>query len=209
MHWKRALTDAWVLAKDLIINLMTKHNKTYNFWPRYKLHLMLTLLSIIVASCTQQDIDNATTQQETQIETYIKDLGAENVVVNSGVWRAVIELGKEGLENEVVKGDSIVYNYAAYLFSSGKGYLFDTNVLDLAEVSGIGYDYSYFVSRKEVVGKGKLISGLDIGLIGARVGERCYVVFSARHGFGNVQIGMIPKMSPLLIEVWIKEVKKN
>lgn len=182
-----------------MVNKMTKHTK----------YLLLVFFSIIVVSCTQQDIDNATTLQETQIESYIKNLGAKDVVVNNGVWRAVMDQGKEGAENQVSMGDSIVYDYAGYLFSSGKGYLYDTNVLNLAEASGTGYDYSYFVPKKGVAGKGKLISGLDIGLIGAKVGERCYVIFSARHGFGNVQTGMIPKMSPLLIEVWILEVKKN
>lgn len=176
---------------------------------KYKIYLLLTFLSIVVLSCTQQDIDNETTQQETQIESYIKNLGAKNVVVNSGVWRAVMDQGKEGVEKQVSKGDSIEYNYAGYIFAAGKGYLYDTNVLDLAKTLGTNQDYSYFTPRKGVVGNGELISGLDIGLIGAKEGERCYVIFSARHGFGNVQTGMIPKMSPLLIEVWVRDVKKN
>jgi len=188
---------------------MIKHKNRYKFGSGHISFLIFTLFSILIVACTQQDIDITTTDQESQIETYVSNLGAEEVVVNDGVWRVVMDMGVEGADMQVSKGDSLVYEYAAYLFSSGKGYLFDTNVLSLAEASGTGYDYSYYVPSKGVVGKGKLLSGLDIGLIGAKEGERCYVIFSARHGFGNVQIGMIPKMSPLLIEVWIREVKKN
>lgn len=188
---------------------MNKNNKADKNIAWLTFFLMLTFFSILVISCTQQDIDNTTTQQETQIEKYVQSLTIKNVVVNNGVWRVVIEQGNEGVGKEVSKGDSIVYNYAAYLFSSGKGLLYDTNVRDLAKALGTGHDYSYFIPRKGVVGKGMLLSGIDIGLIGAKEGERCYLIFSARHGFGNVQIGMIPKMSPLLIEVWVREVKKN
>ncbi|MDD2584054.1 MAG: FKBP-type peptidyl-prolyl cis-trans isomerase [Bacteroidales bacterium] len=176
--------------------------KLKNYW-------LIVLLSIVTVSCAQQDLDNITTQQETEIEEYVKDLGALEVVVNNGVWRAVMERGEEGEENKVAKGDSIVFNYAGYVFRSGKGNLYDTNVFSLAETLGTTQDYNYFVPREGIVGKGRLISGLDIGLIGAQVGERCYVIFSSRHGFGNIQTGMIPKMSPLLIEVWILAVKKN
>ncbi len=171
--------------------------------------LIFIFISFIIASCTQQEIDNETTQQEIQIEKYVQTLQGKNVVVTNGVWRVVMDSTMVGAEKQVSKGDSIIYNYAIYHFSSGKGHLYDTNVWELAQTAGTGYDYNYFVPRSAVVGKGMLISGLDVGLIGANVGERCYIIFSARHGFGNVQIGMIPKMSPLLIEVWIREVKKN
>ncbi len=188
-----------------MVNLIKK----YNLKSRLSLLLILTVISLIINACAQQDIDITTTQQETQIEKYVTTLGAQLVVVNNGVWRAVMDKGIEGVENEINKGDSIVYDYAAYLFSSGKGYLYDTNIFNLSKTLGTGLDLSYFVPRAVTVGKGKLISGLDIGLIGAKKGERSYVIFSARHGFGNVKIGMIPKLSPLLIEVWVREVKKN
>lgn len=150
---------------------------------KFRNWFFIVVLSIVVFSCAQQEIDNQTTEQEIQIESYISGLGALEVVVNDGVWRAVMERGEEGEENKVAKGDSIIFNYAGYVFRSGKGNLYDTNVFLLAETLGTTQDYNYFVPREGIVGKGRLISGLDIGLIGAQVGERCYVIFSSRHGF--------------------------
>lgn len=193
------MTNVLAIIKVVMISLVAEQKK----------FLLLVFLIFIIISCAKQEIDNETTQQETQIEDFVQDLGAEEVVVNNGVWRAVMERGEEGDDNIVAEGDSIIYNYACYIFSSGKGELFDSNLFSLSESLGTNMDYNYFEPRDGVVGKGKLISGLDIGLIGAQKGERCYVIFSSRHGFGNVQMGIVPKMSPLLIEVWVLEVKKN
>lgn len=157
-------------------------------------------------SCAKEEQKTIMASQESEIEKYVKTLTGKRVEVNDGIWRVVIEEGT--LEERSVKpGDSLWFDYAAYIFSSGKGTLFDTNIYEIAKLSGAQLDFDYLVTRREIVGKGKLIAGLDRGVVGAKKGERCYVIFSARHGFGNTQIGLVPKMSPIILEVWVKDIK--
>ncbi len=162
---------------------------------------------LLLESCSKEEITNRMTEQEAQIETFVKSIQDARVEVSDGVWRVVLE---EGSSNSVAaSGDSIEFNYAAYIFSSGKGVLYDTNVKSIADEAGIYRELTHLIPRRELLGKGRMLSGLDKGLISSKPGEKSYIIFSARHGFGNVQAGLVPKMSPLLIEVWMIEVKKN
>ncbi len=169
--------------------------------------IFVLITAVLNIACAKQELKNIMTQQETTIEGYVENLQNAEVVVNEGVWRVVLEEGTSGVVAE--RGDSLVFYYSAHIFASGKGMMFDTNVDTLGFANGFIHDFSYYKPRREVVGRGKLMNGLDVGLIGVAKGERCYVIFSARRGYGNIQVGMVPKMSPLLYEIWIKEIKKN
>ncbi|PKO96502.1 MAG: hypothetical protein CVU12_05010 [Bacteroidetes bacterium HGW-Bacteroidetes-7] len=161
----------------------------------------------LMLSCTKDDRENNMLQQETSIESYVKTFSEQRVQVYDKVWRVVMVEGTESVEAQ--KGDSVFFDYAAYIFNSGKGFLFSTNKRSIAEDAKMTQDVSLFNKWKVRLGNGELISGLDEGLEGVKRGERCYVVFSSRKGFGSVQIGLVPKMSPLIYEVWITDVKKN
>lgn len=169
--------------------------------------LIALILFFIPLSCAKEEQLNLMSQQESAIDKYVNTLTNSGVVVEDGVWRVVMEEGSG--TTEAVAGDSLLINYAAYIFNSGKGDLYDTNVKSVANEAGLEMDFDLLQPRWVVVGKGKLLTGMDRGLISVKKGERCYVIFSARHGFGNTQIGLVPKMSPLLIEVWVVDVKKN
>ncbi|PKP05604.1 MAG: hypothetical protein CVU10_09625 [Bacteroidetes bacterium HGW-Bacteroidetes-5] len=169
--------------------------------------LILSLLFLIPLSCAKEEQLNLMSQQESAIDKFVETLADSRVVVEDGVWRVVMEEGSGS--GEAVAGDSLKINYAAYIFNSGKGALYDTNIKSVANEAGLEMDFDFMQPKWVVVGKGKLLSGMDRGLISVKKGERCYVIFSARHGFGNTQIGLVPKMSPLLIEVWVLDVKKN
>lgn len=169
--------------------------------------LILSLLFLILLSCAKEEQLNVMSQQESAIDKFVETLADSRVVVEDGVWRVVMQEGSGSVE--AVAGDSLKINYAAYIFNSGKGDLYDTNIKSVANEAGLEMDFDLLQPRWVVVGKGKLLSGLDRGLISVKKGERCYVIFSARHGFGNTQIGLVPKMSPLLVEVWVLDVKKN
>lgn len=167
---------------------------------------LLILLSLSL-SCTKEELLNQMTEQEKLIEKYTSTLQSEEVVINDGVWRAVLEEGSGSYSAKA--GDSVIFNYSAYIFSNGKGKVFDTNIKSVAKEAGLGMDQVFLKPRAKVVGRGELLPGLDRGLIGVKKGEKCYLIFSSRHGFGNKQIGMVPKMSPLIYEVWIVDVKQN
>ena len=149
-------------------------------------------------SCVKDDDRVTFSTQEASIDKYIQSLvESQNFryEVYDGVWRVVMEEGEGNIV--VAQGSQIKIDYAIFKFESGQGEQY-TNIESL----GDGDDWL-------IVGNGNILKGLDIGLVGAKLNERCYIIFSARHGFGNTQVGIIPKMTPLLVEVWIKEIKDN
>lgn len=170
--------------------------------------LLMLIFVILFLSCTKQDRDVQIGQQIKEIDTYVRSAvnTGKRLVVNNGSSRVVIN---EGAGDSLMVGDSVFFDYAGYIFQSGLGTLFDTNVETIADITGIniynrGFDYG-----KAVVGRGMLIKGLDWGLLGAKSGEQAYIVFPTNLGFSNKDVGLVPKMSPLIYEVWIKEIKKN
>jgi len=162
---------------------------------------------LLLGSCMREELVNMVNEQESQIEKYVETLDDVEVAVDDGVWRVVMDGGSNNYS--AVAGDSVSFNYSAYIFRSGKGSLFDTNIRSVAKEAKLDLDLSAFTPRKRRIGRGELIKGLDKGLLGVRKGDRCYIIFSSKYGYGNKQIGMIPKMSPLIYEVWILDVNKN
>ena len=167
----------------------------------------IVVLLLAAGSCSKQEFDTLMVKQDSDIERYADTFADSLVTVTSGVWRITKE---KGIADVVVaRGDSILFNYKAHIFSSGPGQLFDTNIYEDGVAAGFGHELHYYSPRKSLAGRGHLLEGLERGLSGASKGERFYVVFSARYGFGNVQTAMVPKNSPLIYEVWIMDVKKN
>ncbi len=116
---------------------------------------------------------------------------------------------EEGAGDTLASGDSLILEYAAYIFSSGKGSVFATNIPEIAVLAGIDISNSGMENYGIQLGKTSLLRGVELGLRGVRKGEHSYIVFSSRFGYGNKIVGIVPKYSPLIFEVWIKDVKKN
>lgn len=170
--------------------------------------LFMLMLSVTLACCTKQDREIRIAEQIKAIDDFAKSSvsSGNRLVVYKGSTRLVIN---EGTGESLMVGDSVFFDFAGYIFQSGLGSLFETNIESVALAHGLkiynrGYNYG-----KNVVGKGLLINGLDFGLQGTKVGEHSYIVFPTNLGFYNKDVGLVPKMSPLIYEVWIKEVKKN
>ena len=171
-------------------------------------YLLLLFLSAFLFSCSREDILDRINTQESEIEKYVVSL--EEVVEvheENGIWRVVLEKGSGEYSAKV--GDSVIFNYSANIFSGAKGALFDTNIKSIAKDADYQPDFSAFTPRERRVGKGDLIKGLDRGLLGVQKGERSYIIFTSEHGYGNHQIGMVPKLSALIYEVWILDVRKK
>ncbi len=171
-------------------------------------YIISIVIIITIFSCAKEDEKNNIAQQEEQIEKYINSLEDAKVIFSdSDVWRVIT---KDGNSEKVAKpGDSIFFYYAAYIFSNGKGRLYHTNIKEVAVANNFNIDMNQFEIKKDIVGKGKLIKGLDIGLIGAAKDEECAIIYSAKNGFGNQQVGLVPKLSAHYVEVWIKDIKQN
>lgn len=172
-----------------------------------KFIVSLIFLMGCLSACTKQDRDNMIIDQEKNIDTYISTFLNQNteyrVVRNGGSNRVVIA---EGTGEDIVSGDSVIFRYAGYVFSNGKGTMFATNHLDLAEETDFQVDSAL---ERRVVGEAGLLAGLNNGLIGAKQGEVCNIIFSANYGYGNTVVYNVPKLSPLFFEIWIDRVVKN
>ena len=155
-------------------------------------------------SCTKEDRNNQLVTQEAAIDKYISSLKNVRIARNSGSNRIVFTEGK-GLDSLAV-GDSVKFYYAGYIFSNGKGSLFATNDTTVAQKNG--FELSGGIERRVLSSK-DLVRGLANGLVGAREGEKCEVVFSAKYGYDNDVVYNVPRMSPLIFEVWVEGIVKN
>jgi FKBP-type peptidyl-prolyl cis-trans isomerase len=140
-------------------------------------------------------------QQEQNIERYIENRvrelksNAENpedtlIAIHylDGVYRIVLETGAgEG----AAAGDSVVFEYAACVFSSGCGGVYAAG------------------SEQSTLGSGSYFAGLETGLTGMLTGEHAEIILTGNKGYGNVPMGVLPPNTPLIFEVLMLRVVKQ
>lgn len=159
---------------------------------------------LLLASCTKEDRNLMLVNQEEAIDRYISAQKNVRIARNGGSNRLVATEGRGADSLEV--GDAVNFYYAGYIFSNGKGSLFATNNPEVAQKSDFPLSGGV---ESAVIGEGSLITGLDKGLAGARAGEVCQIVFSAKYGYDNESVYNVPKMSPLIFDVWVESIVKN
>ena len=160
--------------------------------------------ALALLSCTKEDRESTIINQEESIDKYISSLQDVRVERNGGSNRIVYT---EGTSEEILTiGDSIKFYYAGYIFTGGKGQLFATNNPEVAQATGFPVQEEI---RKCILNNSNMVQGLAQGLVGAKAGEKCDVVFSAKYGFNNTVVYNVPKLSPLIFEVWVEEIVKN
>jgi FKBP-type peptidyl-prolyl cis-trans isomerase len=155
-------------------------------------------------SCTKEDRKLALVTQEGNIDKYINNLRGVRIARNGGSNRLVFVEGRG--TDSLALGDSVKFYYAGYVFSNGKGSLFATN--DTLVAKNNGFELSGGIEEKVLSSK-DMVRGLANGLVGAKAGEKCEVVFSAKYGYDNDVVYNVPKMSPLIFEIWVEGIVKN
>jgi FKBP-type peptidyl-prolyl cis-trans isomerase len=155
-------------------------------------------------SCTKEDRKLALVTQEENIDKYINNLRGVRIARNGGSNRLVFTEGRG--TDSLALGDSVKFYYAGYVFSNGKGPLFATN--DTLVAKNNGFELSGGIEEKVLSSK-DMVRGLANGLVGAKAGEKCEVVFSAKYGYDNDVVYNVPKMSPLIFEIWVEGIVKN
>jgi FKBP-type peptidyl-prolyl cis-trans isomerase len=86
----------------------------------------------------------------------------------------------------VAQGDSVTFDYKAYL---ANGTLFDTSLQSGRVPLGVR------------LGAGRLITGVELGLVGTRVGGIRRLIMPATLGYGSEDYGPIPGNSVLIFDV--------
>jgi len=164
--------------------------------------------ALAIVSCSDKAEQKTLDDEIKQIDNYVSSLSSSGqTVITNGL--AVRIIMKEGDGETVENGDSLYFNYAGYIFSNGLGTIFDTNLDSLSSKLGIDVYNRGFNAGNVLVKSGELLEGLVRGLTGAKEGEYSYIVFPSSLGFGNVEVGVVPAMSPLIFEIWIKNVVKK
>ena len=171
----------------------------------------ILLILFFCCFCNKEDEKSQLAQQEVRIDEFIRrdttDAYRKNrdtliVVTNKKETNRIVWNPGVGSDT-LAHGDMVVFAYIGYLFNSGKGAVIATNVAEIIEdgkwpLSEYPGDYG-----RNTVGTGYYVPGLDAGLIGMRVGEYAYILFTSQYGYGNKELSTIPKMSPLMFEVEI------
>ncbi|MDR3183946.1 MAG: FKBP-type peptidyl-prolyl cis-trans isomerase [Prevotellaceae bacterium] len=158
---------------------------------------MIYILGGLLAlpACTAESIKTSLLQQEKDIERYIETLkkNTENPVDTvyyfGGVYRVVLEAG---VGEGAAAGDSVVFDYKAYMFASGKGAVYDS-----------------LQHERGTLGQGSYFAGLETGLTGMLEGEQAQVILTSEKGYGSVAVGIVPPNTPLLFEIKMDRVVKN
>ena len=158
----------------------------------------------MAAGCTKQDRENTIISQEERIDDYISSLADVEVVHNNGSNRVVVSPGSSTVAET---GDSIYMRFAAYIFSNGPGTLFASNDTSIVDNNDFSETESLYGEIR--LGTTDLVPGLEYGLEGVAEGEHCYIIFSAKYGFNNTVVGIVPKLSPLFFDIYVDRIVKN
>ena len=166
--------------------------------------LLAAAMLNMAAGCTKQDRENTIISQEERIDDYISSLADVEVVHNNGSNRVVVSPGSSTVAET---GDSIYMRFAAYIFSNGPGTLFATNDTSIVDNNDFRETESLYGEIR--LGTTDLVPGLEYGLEGVAEGEHCYIIFSAKYGFNNTVVGIVPKLSPLFFDIYVDRIVKN
>lgn len=149
---------------------------------------ILTAVALPVACSTEKQ--TALLQQEENIDKYIKAQYSECEVVRNGGSNRVIVTPGEG-QPVVAAGDSVYVTLEGRVFNSSPGVVFFSDELKVK------------VSRDD------LMTGLYNGLVGMTRGEEAYIFFSAKYGFDDNIIGVVPSLSAIMFHVNVRDIKKS
>lgn len=171
----------------------------------------LLLGAALLQGCSKQSLQTTYDNQDKKIDQFIQSQlnssAAVRVYADGGVSRLVVSEG-EGADSLSTEG-TVSFFYTGYTFSgslSSKN-IFATN--DPSVVSSGDWGKLSGVDTTAVtvnLRDSDLVEGLRKGLFGVRKGEKCMIMFSGQHAFGNKAIGTIPANSALLYNVSVTEI---
>jgi FKBP-type peptidyl-prolyl cis-trans isomerase len=172
---------------------------------------ILTICSL-ATSCVKEQLETVYNKQEEQIDQYLTkamvttdESGQPDTlrVVRNGGSNRLVRV--EGIGEELTKDGYVSFYYAGYTFngSVSASSLFSTNRLESAAEAGWSAEESEYTLYEINLKDADLIPGLKNGLEGVKAGEECEIVFSAKYGFGNKPLGMIPAKTALLYKIWV------
>lgn len=143
---------------------------------------------LLSVSCESEKMATVSSQ-EAAIDNYVKNSLKDCPVYyyDSGLRVVTVEGDPHTI---VAAGDQVTAGIEGHIFSNGPGAVFVSDTLNFT------------------AGSGQFMKGLDDGFIGAAKGEVSYVILTAKYGFYDDIVGIVPPMSPLLYKIEIFDIVK-
>jgi len=168
----------------------------------------LCLLGAVLFSCSSNEKQNIIIKQEESIDKYLSSAFKDSVVIRrNGSNRVVTRISPAG--NVLEYGDTVYMYYAGWVFNNQPTSLFATNWESVARDNNFVLTDSDWDILKTCYDEHSFIPGLNDGLYGIREGEDAIIVFSAKYGFGDSAVGLVPALSALLYEVLVIRIDKS
>jgi hypothetical protein len=171
----------------------------------YKRHgFFCILLTLAFApSCKDDDTED---KQRQGIERYITGTLNAEVDEKDGVYYVPVHVDSSRQRVPVEAGDMVELEYEAFVLG---GNLFAASNDSIARQNGLE-PYPWGGSGAGVeVGSGKLISGLDRGLLRMALGEQAMLIFPFTLGYGKESVGLVPSQTALVFNVLVTKVEKR
>jgi FKBP-type peptidyl-prolyl cis-trans isomerase len=159
---------------------------------QYLIYFFLAFFTL--SSCKKTLEEERTYSENRSIESFL----AKNnwkFTNEDGIYH-VVRVKSYGYQ--VAKGDTIEFWYIGYTL---EGKVFDTNIKSEAKTAELDTLIRSFDPITTIAGMGKLIDGLDDGLLHMREGEYATILFSSSFGFGDNAMGPVESWSPIAYDV--------
>jgi len=161
--------------------------------------ICFSLFFLALPSCKKTLEEERNYSEQVSIEKYL--LGKKWVyTTESGIYHVV---RTKSYGYQVAKGDTIEFWYKGYTL---KGIVFDTNIKSDAKIAELDTLIRSFDPVSIIAGEGKLIEGLNDGLLQMREGEYATLLFTSSFGFGDNTMGLVEPWSPLAFDVTLVKV---
>ena len=172
--------------------------------------LYILVLAAAFGGC--KDDETYLDKQRTSFESYLSRTDFSYTTPN-GVYRYVANADREGYDREVPVeyGDSVSFDFAAYLFSSSIGALYYTNVkewIPAKDLEVLNPEYWDFSTRRIKLGSASLVKGLEYGLVNSRQNDSLLLFMTSDLVYGTENMGVVNPDQPVVWAVKIKKVVK-
>lgn len=169
----------------------------------------ILILTVFFWGCKKDD--TFLIDQRTSFENYLTKQNL-SYTVSGGVFRHVTNADREGYDQSalVEYGDSVTFDFAAYLYGSPLGNLYFTNVKEWlpSSASSLNTEYWPFVPQRILLGRTQLIKGLTYGLVGSHESDSLLLFMTSDLCYGSHNVGVVQPDAPTVWSVKINKVVK-
>lgn len=152
--------------------------------------IIITVIALAALTACEGESALAVLNQEDAIEKFITNKYADYEVVRNGGSNRVVLTPGIAVDSAAV-GDSVTVLVDGYVFNNGPSLQFLSDSTTL------------------MIGGHDVLEGLSNGLKGVLPGEESYIIFSAKYGYYNAAVGIVPPMSPLMFHTLVTDIKKK